>query len=82
MSRLKRQLISMERYKLVTNEIEIAESLQITQEQIVNKIQQWISEGSGWTIQSVDSHFINVANYRSTQRFFIYSITQRAAELS
>ena len=50
--------------QLVANEIEIAESLQITQEQIVNKIQQWISEGSGWTIQSVDSHFINVVEYR------------------
>ena len=48
----------------VTNEIEIAESLQIIQEQIVNKIQQWISEGSGWTIQSVDSHFINIATYK------------------
>ena len=48
----------------VTNEIEIAESLRITQEQIVNKIQQWISEGSGWTIQSVDTHFINVVKYR------------------
>ena len=50
--------------QLMTNEIEIVESLQITQEQIVNKIQQWISEGSGWTIQSVDSHFINVVEYR------------------
>ena len=48
----------------VTNEMEIAESLQITQEQIINRIQQWISEGSGWTIQSVDSHFINVVQYR------------------
>ena len=50
--------------QLVANEIEIAESLQITQEQIINRIQQWISEGSGWTIQSVDSHFINVVEYR------------------
>ena len=50
--------------QIVTNEIEIAESLQITQEQIINRIQQWISEGSGWTIQSVDSHFINVVEYR------------------
>ena len=50
--------------QLMTNEIEIVESLQITQEQIVNRIQQWISEGSGWTIQSVDSHFINVVEYR------------------
>ena len=50
--------------QLMTNEIEIVESLQITQEQIINRIQQWISEGSGWIIQSVDSHFINVVEYR------------------
>ena len=48
----------------VTNETEIANLLQITQQQIVNMIQQWISEGSGWTIKSVDSHFINVVKYR------------------
>ena len=48
----------------VTNETEIAKLLQITQQQIVNMIQQWISEGSGWTIQSVDGHFINVVMYR------------------
>ena len=47
----------------VTNELEIAELLQITQQQIVNKIQKWISKGSGWTIQSVNDHFINVAKY-------------------
>ena len=48
----------------VTNEEEISNLLQITQQQIVNMIQQWISEGSGWTIQSVDGHFINVVMYR------------------
>ena len=48
----------------VTNEIEIADLLQITQQQIVNMIQQWISEGSGWTIQSVDGHFIKIIIYK------------------
>ena len=62
------ELIEKEAYfnakpQTVTNEIEIVELLQITQQQIVNKIQQWISEGSGWTIQSVDGHFINVVKY-------------------
>ena len=62
------ELIEKEDYfnaktQTITNEIEIAELLQITQQQIVNKIQQWISEGSGWTIQSVDGHFINVLKY-------------------
>ena len=48
----------------VTNNTEIAELLQITQQQILNKIQKWISKGSGWTIKSVDGHFINVIKYR------------------
>ena len=48
----------------VTNETEIAKLLQITQQQIVNMIQQWISEGSAWIIKSVDGHFINVVRYR------------------
>jgi len=46
--------------RTVTNEIEIAELLQITHQQIIYMIQQWIAKGSGWTIQSVDGHFINI----------------------
>ena len=52
------------RPQTVTNEMEIAKLLQITQEQIVNKIQKFIAEGSGWTVQSVDGHYINVVRYR------------------
>ena len=48
----------------VTNDVYIDNLLQITQQQIVNKIQKWISKGSAWIIQSVDGHFINVAKYR------------------
>ena len=48
----------------VTNETQILQLLQITQEQIVNKIQQWISEGSAWLMKSVDGHFINVVKYQ------------------
>ena len=48
----------------ITNDVGIAELLQITQQQILNKIQKWISKGSGWTIKSVDGHFINVIKYR------------------
>ena len=62
------ELIEEEAYlnaktQTITNETEIANLLQITQQQIVNKIQKWISKGSGWTIQSVDGHFINVVQY-------------------
>ena len=37
--------------------------LQESQEQIINKIAQWISEGSGWTIESVDNHYTNIMKY-------------------
>ena len=35
---------------LIINETDIKLSLQTSQQQILNKIAQWISEGSGWTI--------------------------------
>ena len=63
------ELIEKEAYfnakpQTVTNDADIDNLLQITQQQIVNMIQQWISEGSAWIIKSVDSHFINVVMYR------------------
>ena len=45
------------------NDISINEALQLTKHQILNFIAQWISEGSGWTLQSVDSHYINLVKY-------------------
>ena len=48
---------------LIINETDIKLSLQASQQQILNKIAQWISEGSGWTIQSIENHYINIVNY-------------------
>ena len=48
----------------LTNEVEIKNFLETTQQEIVNKIERWISKGSAWIIKSVDGHFINVAKYR------------------
>ena len=47
----------------VINDINISEALEVTKQQILNFIAQWISEGSGWTIQSVDNHHINTVKY-------------------
>ena len=47
----------------IINDININEALQLTKQQILNFIAQWISEGSGWTLQSVDSHYINLVKY-------------------
>ena len=48
----------------IINQIEIADSLQLSKQQILNKVAQWISEGSGWTIKSVDSHYLNIVKYK------------------
>ena len=50
--------------KTLINAIEINEVLQSSREELVKAIAQWISEDSGWTIQSVDAHYINLTQYR------------------
>ena len=37
--------------------------LQYAANQIINKIGDWLSEGSGWVISSVDAHYLNVVKY-------------------
>ena len=49
--------------KTIINQTEIHESLQMSKQEIINKIAQWVAEGSGWTIQSVDNHYLNIVKY-------------------
>ena len=48
----------------IINNTEIPEVLQLSKEQILNMIAQWISEGSGWTVESVDNHYLNIVQYQ------------------
>ena len=48
----------------IINSTEIAEALQLSKQQILNMVAQWISEGSGWTIESVDNHYLNIVQYQ------------------
>ena len=48
----------------IMNDLEITESLQMSKQNILNKIAVWISEGSGWTVKSVDNHYLNVVKYQ------------------
>ena len=52
------------RVRTIINEKEIDESLQLSRQQIMKTIGQWLSEGSGWTIKSVDGHYINLTKYK------------------
>ena len=36
----------------------------MSKQEIINQIAQWVSEGSGWTIKSVDNHYLNVVKYQ------------------
>ena len=50
--------------KVLTNKGEIEGSLRESQQRILALIGSWISEGSGWTIESIVSHLIHVVAYR------------------
>ena len=51
----------------IINNLEVAGSLESSKQQILNKIAQWVSEGSGWTIQYVNNHYINTVKYQPMQ---------------
>ena len=47
----------------ITNEDEITEKLKRAEEEILERIAKWISEGSGWIIEEILNHYINVVSY-------------------
>ena len=47
----------------VTNTDEILEKIELAEEEILKRIAVWISEGSGWVIQEILNHYINVVSY-------------------
>ena len=53
--------------KTIINKTEITEALQSSKQEILNITAQWISEGSGWTIESVNNHYINIVKYEPTK---------------
>ena len=50
--------------KTIINAMEINDVLLSSREEIVKAIGQRLSEGSGWTISSVDNHFVNLTQYQ------------------
>ena len=47
----------------IINELDITDSLKLSEQQILNFIAKWISNGSGWNIQSIDAHYLNIVKY-------------------
>ena len=48
----------------IINNIDITESLNLSEQHILNFIAIWISEGSGWFIKSIDNHYLNIVKYK------------------
>ena len=49
--------------KTITNSNDIEHELSMSRQEILNVIDKWVSEGSGWVIDRIDSHYINVTPY-------------------
>ena len=64
----------------IINETDIKLAIQASQQQILNKIAQWISEGSGWTIQSIENHYYQHSQLQPIERIILHQITTRTAE--
>lgn len=51
------------RAQIVINPNDFLPSLELSQQKILNGIGVWLSEGSGWTISTINEHYINIAVY-------------------
>ena len=49
--------------KTITKANDIEHELSMSRQEILNLIDKWVSEGSGWVIDRIDSHYINVTTY-------------------
>ena len=50
--------------KTITKANDIEHELSMSRQEILNTIDKWVSEGSGWVIDRIDSHYINVTTYQ------------------
>ena len=48
----------------IINENDIVTVISDAGNELVNRISEWISEGSGWAIKSVDKHEIDISKYK------------------
>ena len=50
--------------KTITKVDDIEPELNMSRQEMFNTIDKWVSEGSGWVIDRIDSHYINVTLYK------------------
>ena len=50
--------------KTITKVDDIEPELNMSRQEILNVIDKWVSEGSAWVIDRIDSHYLNVTLYK------------------
>ena len=50
--------------KTISKVDDIEPELNMSRQEILNVIDKWVSEGSGWVIDRIDSHYLNVTLYK------------------
>ena len=50
--------------KIVTKVDHIEHELNMSRQEILNVIDEWVSEGSGWVIDRIDSHYLNITLHK------------------
>ena len=50
--------------KTITKPNDIEPELSMSRQEILNVIDKWVSEGSGWVIDRIDNRYINVTTYK------------------
>ena len=50
--------------KTITKVDDIEPKLNMSSQEILNTIDKWVSEGSGWVIDRIDSHYLNVTLHK------------------
>ena len=50
--------------KTITKVDDVEHELNMSRQEILNMIDKWVSEGLGWVIDRIDSHYINVTLYK------------------
>ena len=48
----------------ITKANDIEPELSMSRQEILDVVDKWVSEGSGWVIDRIDNHYINVTTYR------------------
>ena len=60
---INRQAFFNSKANIILKEENISEMLNNSTNEIVNKIGNWLSEGSSWTMKCIDNHYVNLVKF-------------------